>query len=258
MTLGTGEIEREGRRVLRKLALPGAKLVEAEGTYVLAIPGAGATKPRLRVAPALVDAFRRRDWIEPSDDPNAWLLSDAGEGWLKRALAGSDVYAAQHRSTIVREVAAPDGTTARVEVNEAESPLGWLSRRRGPDGKPLIGRSQFDAGERLRKDFTLAQLTPRMAVDLAAPVVAGRRGAKDAPLTETVIAARQRFRRALDAVAAERGKGWPQRSAKVVLAIALERLAAHYGIGQATGAGSRIRAWQSPDLEDGEKAVRDP
>lgn len=48
---------------------------------------------------------------------------------------------------------------------------------------------------------------------------------------------------------AERAAGWPQRSGKVVLQLALTRLARHYGIGAsdrapASGAG-RLRHWGS-------------
>jgi hypothetical protein len=153
-------------------------------------------------------------------------------------------------------------------VNDGESPLGWLYRRRGPDGRPLITQLQYEAGERLRGDFTVAQMSPRMGVDLTAPVVAGRRGAKGQDIPEMVLAAKQRFSHALAAVgpglsdiltdicchlvgleAAERQKGWPQRSAKVVLQIALDRLAAHYGMGVAVGTGRRMRAWQAPEEE---------
>jgi hypothetical protein len=89
-----------------------------------------------------------------------------------------------------------------------------------------------------------------------------------------VLAAKQRFARALQAVgpglsdllvdvcchlmgleAAERHKGWPQRSAKVVLTIALDRLAAHYGLGAAIGTGSRMRSWIVED--EGENFARE-
>lgn len=271
--LAEGEIAREAKRVLRKLMAAGARLVLADRGYALVGP---AGKRQANVSSALVDAFRRRDWIAPCpEQEGAFVLSDAGLGWIRRALADDDPFAAQHRIVSRREVAGDDGTTAIVTVNEGESPLGWLHRLRGSDGRTLIDDVQFAAGERLRSDFTLAQLSPRMAVDLTAPVVAGRRGAKsDTPLPEIVLAAKQRFARALDAVggglsdllvdvcchligleAAERAKGWPQRSAKVVLTIALDRLAAHYGIGRVVGTGNRIRAWAAPEEE---KFAREP
>jgi hypothetical protein len=227
-------------------------------------------KRRLTVSAALIDAFRRRDWIEAvQGDAPSYGLSDAGLGWIRRCFAENNPFAAQHRIERRRAIADDAGGVACVVVNEGESPLGWLFRRRGPDGRTLIDETQFAAGERLRADFTLAQLAPRLAVDLTAPVVAGRRSAKpNAPLPEIVLAAKQRFARALQAVgpgladllldvcghligleAAERQKGWPQRSAKVVLTIALDRLAAHYGLGPVIGTGSRMRAWAAPEGE---------
>ena len=264
--LAEGEIAREGKRILRKLAAPGAKLVPSHGTsYALMTPTRDGAKQRFRIAGELFEAFLKRGWIARGAEENSFVLAEAGLFWLRRAFADDNPYAAQHRLTREAEIAGPGGAVT-VTVNDGESPLGWLFRRRGTDGRPLILQHQFDAGERLRADFTLAQLAPRLGVDLTAPVVAGRRGAKAHDMPDTVLAAKQRFSRALAAVgpglsdilidicchligleAAERQKGWPARAGKVVLGIALDRLAAHYGLGVAVGTGSRLRAWQAPE-----------
>jgi hypothetical protein len=80
---------------------------------------------------------------------------------------GVDPFRSQHLA-LARRPAKP-GETA-VVVNDAESPLAWLARRKGRDGRPMIEPAQFQAGERLRSDFTFAQLNPRMTVDWASPI----------------------------------------------------------------------------------------
>lgn len=125
-----------------------------------------------------------------------------------------------------------------VTVNLAESPLGWL-RARG-----LVDARQYEAGERLRGDFHTAGLAPRVTMrwDAGAPSTAG---GLDPTLAQ--IAAKRRVEAAMAAVggglkdvlwrvvcageamaAAERGMGWPARSGRVVLGLALDRLADHY------------------------------
>jgi hypothetical protein len=152
-----------------------------------------------------------------------------------------------------------------------ESPLDWLRRRRDANGRPLIGEAAFSAGERLRRDFTFGQLMPRVTARWETPIARGRRSGGHGPaeLSDNALAARQRVRRAIEAVGpelrgvlldvccflkgieeVERERGWPPRSAKVVLGLALERLARHYGFAdQAVGAPrrGRIESWGTPD-----------
>jgi hypothetical protein len=118
-----------------------------------------------------------------------------------RNLAGPaadvDPLRARHLALAQRCIDGPAGPAA-VTVDEAESPLGWLARRKGRDGRALIAPVQLQAGERLRADFTRAQLMPRITANWSAPVADGRRGESFAGFSDTVVDARLRVRRALD------------------------------------------------------------
>lgn len=255
------QVMREARRVFRKLMAPGAHIGVHEETGFALFAGAQAKAARYPIEAGVIEAFLARDWLRPRGTaPESWRLSPAGEGWYLRAQAVHEPFAAQHQARARRQIEDRDGKRA-VTVNDAESPLAWLHRRR------LVDPAQFEAGERLRRDFTLAQLTPRLGVDLSAPLVLGRRGARhDSSLSDTVLAAKQRFRAALIAVGpgladilfdvcchliglgeVEQAKDWPRRSGRVVLGIALDRLAEHYGLSITAVAHARTRAWSAEE-----------
>lgn len=257
--IGAGELQREARRVLRKLLSEGTALVRREdGRYTIVKDGK-TDRARTRVEADMVAGFRSRDWIRPRGTaPESFVLSEPGAAWLSRTLADGDPFAAQHQIRRHKRVIDGDGVERLVSANEAESPLARLKARN------MLDAAQFDAGERLRRDYTLAQLAPRLGVDLSAPVVMGMRGKKEATLSETVLAAKQRFSRAMKAVGpglndllfdvcchligiedAERDSGWPTRSGRVVLAIALDRLAQHYGMTVTAPARGRMRSWHA-------------
>jgi hypothetical protein len=167
---------------------------------------------------------------------------------------------------------------SRAPQTARESPLQWLRRRRDKAGRPLLTEAQFQAGERLARDFCHAQLQPRVTANWSAAVPAERtrRAAPGAgvEMRDTAVAARQRVGRALEAVgpgladllldvcchdigleAAEKVRGWPLRSAKVVLDLALTTLACHYGlIPPERPVGARLRHWGDagyrPTLEE--------
>ena len=160
---------------------------------------------------------------------------------------------------------------ANVVVDEGESPLAWLARRRGRAGRALIEPHQLQSGERLRTDFTRAHMMPRTTSNWSNPAPSGRRrgnGDHAVTYTDTMIASRQRVHSALDAVGpefagllldiccflkriedVERERSWPARSGKVVLQLALERLARHYGYAARTRGPSHapVRTWLAED-----------
>ena len=187
-----------------------------------------------------------------------------------RAAVGEapDRFRLQHGGIVRRSRASRDDFGA-MHFNEAESPLFWLARRKDRDGRPFVLPGQLLAGERLRADFTRAGLTPRMTANWTAPVEQARRGGNDGIVfADAVLAAKVRLARTLDAVGpefagllldtccflkgletVERERGWPPRTARVVLSLGLDRLARHYGIeSEARGpARSGTRAWQADD-----------
>lgn len=155
--------------------------------------------------------------------------------------------------TVAQDRLVVDGAPQPVLLDERESPLLWLFRRRGKDGAPQITQEEFAAGERFRADLTLAEMLPRLTVNWDAALAAGTHSARHGPAdaSDSSLAARQRARRACDRLGpelsglaidvcgflkgldqVERERRWPARSAKVVLRLALQALAEHYGLAQ--------------------------
>lgn len=134
------------------------------------------------------------------------------------------------------------GKKRTVTVNLAESPLSWLHARGHLDDR------LFDAGERLRADYERAQLAPSTTMRWD-PVRVKTTGDTGLTPGERQIAAKARFDGALAAAGkglqdvlwrvvcagetlsdAERALAWPARSGKLVLRLALDRVADFYRI----------------------------
>jgi hypothetical protein len=132
-----------------------------------------------------------------------------------------------------------------VTVNLAESPLGWLKSR------GHVSERQFAAGELLRRDWERAGLPPRVTMrwDVPPPDRSPRGAAEPVAATNAQLAARRRFEAAEKALGpglrdiawrvicageamrvAETALAWPARAGKLVLTMALDRLADHYRI----------------------------
>lgn len=196
-------------------------------------------------------------------------LSQTGAAYLKRALAVGDAFQDQHRDLDEIRIETPTGGMATVIANLAESPLAQLVRRKAKDGRPFLTEGEWRAGERLRSDYTRGQIMPRMGANWVASVASGRRDGSNgmADLTDAALAARQRVDDAIDAVGPELAgvlidvccflkgleqvemeRGWPARSAKIVLKTALGVLHRHYHpqVGPSRRAGHMLH-WGTAD-----------
>jgi hypothetical protein len=162
------------------------------------------------------------------------------------------------------ESSMPSAQRRPVHVNRQPSVLDQLSQRADARGKAWIGPGARLAGERLAMDLAAAGMLPRTTMDWSrAGPIDGGGGARLNP-AEAAMAARGRVDAAMRAVGPdlagllidvcgfdkgletiERERRWPVRSAKVVVRLALDALARHYGYADvATGtAVARSRHW---------------
>lgn len=184
---------------------------------------------------------------------NGWLtLTQAGRTALRRSRAEESERAAKTVLAMAKVRDPLNGELVAAQVNLKESPLGWLASRKDKTGKPLLDEAQLRAGEKLRSDFEFARLGPQVSKGWRVEQGAGRncgRGRKaGADLSDNVLAARDRVDRMLRSLdpglrtvvvdvccrfkgleTVERERGWPARSARIVLLLALTSLARAYG-----------------------------
>lgn len=265
-------------RILRRLAEPGAQLVVAEG-----MDKAIVVRDDIRTAildRELAEHMAIRAWVRLMGQGRVsrYAISAQGREVLRTILAarrggplprGEDLvpatpvmarssdhsekpasgHADRHRQWEEREITDPeDGCRRRARINIAESPLMMLARRREPDGRPFLAPELVAAGERLREDFELAQMGPRITQNwdrfltagidvsgISASYGGGSEGARN-----RVAAALRELGPGMGDVClriccflqgiemTERRLGWSARSGKIVLRLGLMRLERHY------------------------------
>jgi len=242
-------------------AVANGKCRIAPGDGPEAICLADAEGGRHRTASAVLRALVRKALVQRDHD--RLVLTEAGRALVRRRRSDADPFRTQHQELDLIEVETPEGRATAL-VNLAESPLGQLMRRRTRDGQTFLTRREFEAGERLRGDYTRAQMMPRLGANWEQPIATGRRGGTAADLSDGAIAARMRVERAIDAVGPELSgvlvdiccflkgletveseRGWPVRSAKLMLKTALGALSRHYEPPGTERRRSQIISWGS-------------
>ncbi len=212
----------------------------------------------------IAQAFALKDWIavQKAGRVTTYEITAAGRSALKRLLAedqdaratgfaeAQTPFGEQHRVWDERAVMEPRSRTPRrMRFNLAESPLAVLARRKEKDGSPFLSPELVAAGERLREDFELAQMGPRVAQNWDRFLTAGDRGSfvgeggaggGSGRARDRVAAALRDLGPGLGDMVlrcccfleglevAEKRMGWSARSGKIVLRIALQRLKRHY------------------------------
>ncbi|MEL7114473.1 MAG: DUF6456 domain-containing protein [Pseudomonadota bacterium] len=258
-------IEAEARRILRRLCEPDAVLAIApqmEKAVVVRELQDGRTIRTAVIDRAIAEAFVVKEWIALRGNGKVarYGISSVGRTTLKRLLSEQEAqrqgfaeaparFGDQHREWAEREFKQGDAKVAkRIRYNVLESPLLVISRRKTKDGEPFLSTDLVAAGERLREDFELAQIGPRVAQNWDRFLTGGARGsfASDGAAAGPE-GARRRVADALEELGpglgdvalrvccflegmeqAEKRMGWAARSGKIVLKIALQRLARHY------------------------------
>ena len=266
------KLRREGLRLLRALAAGGASAGRTdlrEGFVAVSAPKNGVSAILASTPIAAGDELVARDLAVWTDGPHGKRLALLPEGRAfarRHAAADADPFAAQHRSVVVRSVAQGG---APVMIDERESPLAWLARRKGRDGAAFLSVAQIEAGQRFSHDVIAAQLLPRITSDWSGMASSGARGPQNLNVSDLAITARRRLDRAAGAIGpelygllvdicgfqkalelVERERLWPSRAAKLVLRVALDRLAAHYGLSSVAQGPARspdVRRWGATD-----------
>ncbi|MEM8580540.1 MAG: DUF6456 domain-containing protein [Pseudomonadota bacterium] len=262
----TDLIEREARRILRRLCETDAFLaVSSDMEKAVVLRNVDDAPRRIAVVDRnIAQAFVLKDWIRRFRGGKVaqYEITHAGRAALKRLLTADaqrktgtnsealSAFAEQHREWGQREVSGDEpGDTARrrMRYNLAESPLSQLARRRDKTGARFLKDEMVRAGERLREDFELAQMGPKVTQNWERFLTGASGGGAQAGFCGGSGNARDRVNAALASLGpglgdvvlrcccflegletAEKRLGWSARSGKIVLRIALDRLAQHY------------------------------
>jgi hypothetical protein len=230
-----------------RMLVAGASVAACETGLTATLDGRKAVLDR-----ATADALRASGVLVRIGDE--WRASKDARTWLRRALiSGDSPHADQHRTL------APAGDA---RINLSESPLARLAT--GAGGTGFLESHHIEAGERVRRLCERASMLPRLTMRYTAEPAGNSKAQGPADISNMAAEARRQLAaihtflpadcagvvidvcgllKGLQLVETERG--WPRRSAKLVLRIGLDQLARHYGlapvaIGTTSG---RSRGW---------------
>jgi Domain of unknown function (DUF6456) len=128
------------------------------------------------------------------------LVALAGKNWVKRDGHMLQITGKAPSRPIEKAVPAgretepfeliENGETRTITRVTAESPIDYLACRKDKSGAPMLGKAEWNAGDRLRTDFTRANMLPGITMRWGEPVRTSG-GAGGANQTDAAMAARE-------------------------------------------------------------------
>ncbi|WP_397543393.1 DUF6456 domain-containing protein [Roseovarius salis] len=251
-------LEAEARRVLRRLCETGAVLAVAadlDKAVVVRETASGDTTRLAVVERDVAEAMALKEWIL-CDRParvSRYHITRAGREVLNRLVAQAENCAVGFAEAQApfqpdpwpRAACSQAARPARPRHHRAETPLALLARRRDRAGHRFLSADLVRAGERLREDYEMANLSGRRGqgwdrfLTEAQEAASGGTPASRAACARVTGALRDLgpglgdvalrcccYLEGLEQV--EKMLGWSARSGKIVLRIALQRLKRHY------------------------------
>jgi hypothetical protein len=237
-------------RVLMRLAKGAVLGPIGEGREFGVFPrGDRRRRPLARVSRRLVQTMVSDGAIVASGGDAMYGLTAAGMARLTRETAApSDAYAAQHAPIVARPTIAADGALGGARGHDPNAAMKRLAALRDQSGKPWFTAAELAVAERLRADWLAGEIGMLRGSDWAAPpqsrVSRGPGSAAESAMIRCCDARARAaaamaslagpLRRAVELVclqdagfeALERALGWPARSGKLALKLALAQLAA--------------------------------
>lgn len=243
-------LSRAAERALLRLAGPDVVLApDRDGRGFGVFPKRDRRRrPVARLSAAEVRQLTGQGLLAPLPDQGWFVLSDAGRARARRREAApEEAFLAQHGPIEARSVIDPDGATRSVRAVDPNPGLRRLAALRDANGAPWLAPEELSAAARLCRDWEAGEAGLVRGSDWTAPPrgSAARAGGNAAEIAagascdarRRVAAALERLapplRRTVERVclreegieALERGEGWPARSGKIALKLALAQLA---------------------------------
>lgn len=233
-------------RALERLSASDAVLapVRAGEQYGVFPRGDRRRRPAVRIDAASVRALEAEGAVTRSGE-DAFVLTPAGAARVRREAGGA--FVAQHAELIEKDIVDTAGVR-RVRALRSRDVVQRLGKICGVNGAPWFDAGELAAAARLGADWELGQLGLVRGSDWSAPPLGGaargpgnvqeraigRQCDARARLADALAALTPGLRRVVERVCfheqgleeIERAEGWPPRSAKLALKLALAQVAA--------------------------------
>ncbi|NRA86216.1 MAG: hypothetical protein HRU28_02235 [Rhizobiales bacterium] len=218
----------------------------------------------------LVEYMQRNGWLKP--DGEKYIYSEKGKKWVLKFIYFWDLNVNEEMKNVDMFSASigKKANAAYVELKGDYSPILKLYNRQKNLNNKYLVEQHVQAGQKLFKLFSKANLQPNITMNwdkLESVPQNHYTGEKEQPFGEQVYIARKQLYESLAYVgeeyaailveiclfangleATEKAMNWPARSGKLLLTMALDKLAKHYKISTAEVKNNKYLSWAKDDF----------